>query len=104
MFYNIHIVTRDDPRNMILKYKKNEIKFMEDYKEIRRLRLYKMEYGNYKYMDDLNFIIMWGNLIEDNKVFSIDIGIYCGYKKNILKQLDITNIETDSIIKEIEKY
>ena len=98
-FYNINIITRDDPRNMILKYKKHEIKFMEDYFGSRQIRINTV--NGYKYIDDINFIVAWTNFYEDNKIFCIDISVYCSLKKNILKEIDVINIETDSIIKKL---
>ena len=97
MFYTIFIVTRDDPRNMILKYKKQEIKFMEEYKEYGTFRFYTRK--GYKMINDIKHWIRWVHFHENNKVFHIHISVYCSLKKNVLKEIDVTNIETDSITK-----
>ena len=96
-FYNINIITRDDPRYMILKYKKQEIKFLEDYTEYRKLRIYTI--NGYKQIKDIKLVIAWTNFYEFNKVFHICIGVYCTLKRNILKEIDVTNVEIDSITK-----
>ena len=96
--YHIKVVTRDDPRNMILKYKKHEIKFNEDYREYRRFRIYTT--NGYKWLQTDKIIITWNNFHEIDNVFTVNIGVINLLKKNILKEIDVTNIEIDSIIKE----